>query len=240
LNVLNFKSESMSQPSPIVFVVDDDPSMREALESLIRSAGLGVQTFVSARDFLANQHAEAPGCLVLDVQLPDLNGLDLQQELIKAGVEIPIVFITGYGDIPMSVQAMKAGAAEFLTKPFRDQDLVDAIQQCIARDRAAREERSQIDDLRERYDSLTGREREVIALVASGLLNKQIAAELGLSEITIKVHRAKVMQKMQATSLAELVRMAERLESAFALPLADRLKEHTEGRLHRLGNKRLR
>jgi FixJ family two-component response regulator len=200
----------------IVFVVDDDPSIREALDSLLRSVGLGVKTFASARDFLASKRPDVPSCLVLDVQLPGLNGLDLQRELAKAEVQIPIIFITGHGDIPMSVRAIKAGAAQFLTKPFRAQELLDAIQQCIERDRAAREQRSQVDDLRQRYDSLTSREREVMALVASGLLNKQIAVELGLSEITIKVHRAKVMQKMQAKSLAELVRMAERLDSIFS------------------------
>lgn len=199
----------------IVFVVDDDPSIREALDSLLRSVGFDIQTLASAQDFLANKRPDVPSCLMLDVQLPGLSGLDLQQEPAKANMRIPII-ITGHGDIPISVRAMKAGAAEFLTKPFRDQDLVDAIRQCIERDRAAREPRSQIDDLRQRYDSLTTREREVMALVASGLLNKQIATELALSEITIKVHRAKVMQKMQATSLAELVRMAERLDSVFS------------------------
>jgi FixJ family two-component response regulator len=199
----------------IVFVVDDDPSIREALDSLLRSVGFDIQTLASAQDFLANKRPDVPSCLMLDVQLPGLSGLDLQQEPAKANMRIPII-ITGHGDIPISVRAMKAGAAEFLTKPFRDQDLVDAIRKCIERDRAAREPRSQIDDLRQRYDSLTTREREVMALVASGLLNKQIATELALSEITIKVHRAKVMQKMQATSLAELVRMAERLDSVFS------------------------
>lgn len=200
----------------IVFVVDDDPSIREALDSLLRSVGFDIQTLASAQDFLANKRPDVPSCLMLDVQLLGLSGLDLQQEPAKANIPITIIFITEHGDIPLSVRAMKAGAAEFLTKPFRDQDLVDAIRQCIERDRAAREPRSQIDDLRQRYDSLTTREREVMALVASGLLNKQIAAELALSEITIKVHRAKVMQKMQATSLAELVRMAERLDSVFS------------------------
>ena len=211
----------MSTPSPIVFVVDDDPSMREALESLIRSAGLKVRTFASAPEFLAGPPPDVPSCLVLDVQLPGLNGLDLQQELAKANVQIPIIFITGHGDIPMSVRAMKAGAAEFLTKPFRDQDLLDGIQQCIERDRAAREQRSQADDLRQRYHSLTAREREVMALVVSGMLNKQIAAQLDLSEITVKVHRSRIMAKMEALSLAALVRMAERLENVFSPASAD-------------------
>jgi len=170
----------------IVFVVDDDPSIREALDSLLRSVGFDIQTLASAQDFLANKRHDMPSCLLLDVQAPGLSNLDLQQEPATANIRIPIIFITGHGDIPMSVRAMKAGAAEFLTKPFRDQDLVDAIRQCIERDRAAREQRSQIDDLRQRYDSLTAREREVMALVVSGLLNKQIAGDLGKSEITIK------------------------------------------------------
>ena len=207
----------MSTPSPIVFVVDDDPSMREALESLIRSAGLNVRTFDSAPEFLAGPPPDVPSCLVLDVQLPGLNGLDLQQELAKAEVQIPIIFITGHGDIPTSVKAMKAGAAEFLTKPFRDEDLLDGIQQCVERDRAARDQRSQAEGLRRRYDSLTAREREVMALVVSGLLNKQIAAQLDLSEITVKVHRSRIMAKMGASSLAVLVRMAERLGNSPAL-----------------------
>jgi FixJ family two-component response regulator len=176
----------MSGERGIVFVVDDDPSIREALDSLLRSVRLGVQTFASAQDFLESKRPDMPSCLVLDVQLPGLSGLDLQQELAKANIEIRIIFITGRGDIPMSVRAVKAGALEFLTKPFRDQDLVDAIRQCIERDRAVREQRSQIDDLRQRCDSLTAREREVMALVASGLLNKEIAGDLGKSEITIK------------------------------------------------------
>jgi RNA polymerase sigma factor (sigma-70 family) len=211
----------MSKLSPIVFVVDDDPSIREALDSLFRSAGLSVQTFASAPEFLAGPPPDVPSCLVLDVQLPGLNGLDLQQELAKANVQIPIIFITGHGDIPTSVRAMKAGAAEFLTKPFRDQDLLDGIQQCIERDRAAREQRSQAEGLRQRYDSLTAREREVMELVVSGLLNKQIAAQLDLSEITVKVHRSRIMAKMQAASLAALVRMSERLESVFSPVPAD-------------------
>ena len=201
----------MKQPDSIVYVVDDDFSVREAIKSLIRSVGLRVETFGTAQEFLKSARPDAPGCVVLDVRLPGLSGLDLQRELAANGINLPVIFITGHGDIPMSVRAMKAGALEFLTKPFRDQDLLDAIQQALERDRGARQQRLETAELRERFDSLTAREREVMGLVVSGLLNKQIAGELGTSEVTIKIHRSQVMKKMGAGSLAELVRMTEKL-----------------------------
>jgi FixJ family two-component response regulator len=195
----------------MVFVVDDDVGTRESLKNLIRSVGLRVETFASAQDFLRSTRPDVPGCLVLDVRLPGLSGLDLQKRMAEAEMEIPIVFITGHGDIPMSVRAMKAGAVEFLTKPFRDQELLDAIQQAVERDRNARQQRAEIEELRSRYRLLTPRERDVMALVVTGLLNKQIAGELGTSEASVKVHRQHVMEKMQAGSLAALVRMADRV-----------------------------
>jgi FixJ family two-component response regulator len=196
----------------IVFVVDDDSSIREAIKSVVTLSGLRVETFGTAQEFLQTKRPDLPGCVVLDVELPGLSGLELQRELAPHGIKLPIIFITGYGDIPMSVRAMKAGALEFLTKPFRDQDLLDAIQQALERDRAARQHSREIAELRERFDALTSREREVMSLVVAGWLNKQIGFELKISEITVKIHRGRVMGKMGAQSLAELVRMTERLE----------------------------
>jgi FixJ family two-component response regulator len=201
----------MMETDAIVFVVDDDAPTRESIRNLIRSVGIRVELFSSAQEFLESNRPEMPSCLVLDVRLPGLSGLDLQKRTTEAGMEIPIIFITGYGDIPMTVRAMKAGAVEFLSKPFRDQDLIDAIQLALERDRKARDQRASLEELRNRFARLTPREREVMARVVAGRLNKQVGAQLGMSETTVKIHRHQVMEKMGAGSLPELVRMADRL-----------------------------
>ena len=199
---------------PVVFVIDDDRMIRDGLQGLIRSVGLRVETFASAQDFLAAKRPDVPACLVLDVRMPGVSGLDLQLKLSDAGIHIPIIFITGHGDIPMSVRAMKEGAYEFLTKPVRGQDLLDAIQKAIASDRERRKEREELNEVRERFNTLTPREKEVLNLVVAGLLNKQIADQLGMSELTVKTHRAHVMEKTNAESLAHLVRMSEKIKNS--------------------------
>ena len=197
---------------PIVFIIDDDRGMRQSIQDLVESVGLRAESFASGEEFLRRQRAANPSCLVLDVRLPQLSGLDFQRHLAESGVQIPIIFITAHGDIPMSVKALKSGAVEFLTKPFRDQDLLDAVQQAIERDKVTRQEQTQVEDLKTRHQALTAREREVMALVVTGMLNKQIAFELGASEATVKIHRGQVMRKMQAQSVVELVRMADKLK----------------------------
>jgi FixJ family two-component response regulator len=204
----------MKEQDPVVFVIDDDRMIREGLQSLIRSVGLRVETFASAQEFLGAKRPDAPTCLVLDVRMPGISGLDLQLKLRDGGIPIPIIFITGHGDIPMSVRAMKEGAHEFLTKPIRGQDLLDAVQKAIASDRKLRKERQEVDEIRKRFESLTPREKEVLDLVVAGLLNKKIADQLAMSELTVKTHRAHVMEKTQADSLAHLVRMAEQLKAS--------------------------
>jgi len=196
---------------PTVFIIDDDRGMRQSMQDLVESVGLRAESFATGEEFLRRKRTNDPSCLVLDVRLPQMSGLDFQRRLAETGVQIPIIFVTAHGDVPMSVRALKSGAVEFLTKPFRDQDLLDAIHQALQRDRTARERQAEIHDLQQRYHALTAREREVMTLVVSGMLNKQIASEIGASEATVKIHRGHVMQKMQAGSVVDLLRMADKL-----------------------------
>jgi FixJ family two-component response regulator len=203
----------MKSPAvPTVFIIDDDRGMRQSMQDLVESVGLRAESFATGEEFLRRKRTNDPSCLVLDVRLPQMSGLDFQRRLAETGVQIPIIFVTAHGDVPMSVRALKSGAVEFLTKPFRDQDLLDAIHQALQRDRTARERQAEIHDLQQRYHALTAREREVMTLVVSGMLNKQIASEIGASEATVKIHRGHVMQKMQAGSIVDLVRMADKLK----------------------------
>jgi FixJ family two-component response regulator len=197
---------------PTVFIIDDDRGMRQSIQDLVESVGLHAESFATGGEFLNRKRTNDPSCLVLDIRLPQMSGLDFQRQLAETGMQIPIIFVTAHGDVPMSVRALKSGAVEFLTKPFRDQDLLDAIQQALQRDRAAQEQQAEIRDLQERYGALTARERQVMALVVSGMLNKQIASEIGASEATVKIHRGNVMRKMQAGSVVDLVRMADKLK----------------------------
>ena len=203
----------MSEAQPVVVIIDDDPDIRDALQGLVETVGLQAASFATAPEFLSSKRPEGPCCIVLDVRLPGLSGLDFQQELARENIPIPIIFITGHGDIPMSVRAMKAGAVEFLTKPLHDQDLLDAIQAALRRDRTRLEDERKVADLRMRHESLTARERQVMALLVSGRVNKQIAAEIGISEVTVRLHRGQIMRKMRASSLADLIRMADKIKS---------------------------
>jgi FixJ family two-component response regulator len=201
----------MSEAQPVVVIIDDDPDIRDALQGLLETVDLQATLFATAPEFLASKRPQGPCCIVVDVRLPGLSGLDFQQELARANIPIPVIFITGHGDIPMSVRAMKAGAVEFLTKPLRDQDLLDAIQAGLRRDRARLEDQQKVADLRTRHESLTARERQVLALLVSGRVNKQIAAEIGISEVTVRLHRGQIMRKMHASSLADLIRIADKI-----------------------------
>ncbi len=216
--MLQQRTSSLTEPAPAIVVIDDDASMRKALDNLLKSVGFEVELFASPQDFLQSERSDRPGCIVLDVRFPGRSGLDMQRELTQANAQLPIIFITGYGDIPMSVRAMKAGAVEFLTKPFRDQDLLDAVGTALERDRTRRAGELRLSELRTRYDTLTARERQVMSLVVAGRLNKQIAGELGVSEMTVKMHRRQVMRKMQAAGVAQLVRLADQLGIAVAQP----------------------